>query len=66
MSETGASVLLLEAGGDAPPESAVPGLDPIMVVSALNDAEWKYEAKKPKKDMLAYSNMVRIHCRTLK
>lgn len=29
LSETGASVLLLEAGGPAPPETAVPGLNGI-------------------------------------
>ena len=44
LSETGASVLVLEAGEDATPESAIPGLS---ILAALTDNNWKYESSKP-------------------
>ena len=43
LSETGASVLVLEAGEDAPPESAVPGLSSLL---RFRKNDWEFKASK--------------------
>lgn len=55
LSETGASVLLLEAGDSAPPEAAVPGLSPLMM---LRDNDWYYHYTPQRNGMFGYNNNV--------
>lgn len=53
LSETSASVLLLEAGGSAPPETAVPGLGFVLLGG---DADWWIKSKSQKNAQLGYVN----------
>jgi len=53
LSETSADVLLLQAGGNAPPESAVPFLStPLMVTG---DKVWRFKTKPQKNSMFSYN-----------
>lgn len=55
LSETGANVLVLEAGGSAPPESAVPSL---LFFMFGGDYDWKIKGKSMRNAQLGYINGV--------
>ena len=59
LSETGASVLLLEAGGDAEPVTFVPAIGTLLVKS---DQSWFFTTKPQTNAALGYKNNVSI-CR---
>lgn len=56
LAETGAMVLLLEAGLSAPPESAVPGLNPLLIGG---DRDWMMRTKPQKHSQFGYVRHVR-------
>lgn len=56
LTETDASVLLLEAGGSAPPETAVPFLS---IFGAGGELDWRIRGKPQLKTHFGYTNNVR-------
>ena len=58
LSETGASVLLLEAGEDAMPASFVPFVGMLLV---KNDYSWKYTSKPQTNAVLGNQNNASIY-----
>lgn len=58
LSETGASVLLLEAGSDIEHISLIPSLGSYLVTNP--DRVWNYDVKPQDNAMLGFKNQVRI------
>ena len=57
MAATGATVLVLEAGGSAPPETVVPGLMPSLIGG---DLDWNIRLKSQTKSQLGFYDNVSV------
>ena len=57
--QSGARVLVLEAGGPAPPESSVPGFIPLLLGSG-SDVDWHIKLAPQRYTQLAFENNVSV------